>query len=369
MQRLAQSDSLAWLQHVLEHSKDYAVVLMDAHGIILDWLGAAENVLGYSADEALGQPADIIFTPEDRDAGLPQVEIETARSTGRAEDDRWHLRKGGVRFWGSGVLQPVRAVDGTLVGYCKIVRDRTDVRTQLTSSLHRIESLSAELKRRGEFMVRLGHELRNPLSAIRAAGYTIQRIGDPAVQRPCEVLERQVTVLVRLLDDLAEATRADARIARVIPQPVVLQEAVQLAVSAIQPAVAAKGQHLSVIVPEVPITFEADPARLQQMLTNLLTNASKFTPSGGHVSISATTDESMVVIHVEDDGVGIPPEVLPHIFELFTRASTTASTADGLGVGLAVVKELATLHGGGIEARSGAERGSVFTLRLPLRQG
>jgi PAS domain S-box-containing protein len=368
MQRLAQSDSLAWLQHVLEHSKDYAVVLMDAHGTILDWLGAAQYVLGYTADEAVGQPCDIIFTAEDRDAGLPQAEMDTARSTGRSEDDRWHVRKGGVRFWGSGIMQPVRAVDGTLVGYCKIMRDRTDVRTQLVALQHRIDSLAAEVKGRSEFMVRLGHELRNPLSAIRAAGYTIQRIGDPAVQRPCEVLERQVTVLVRLLDDLAEATRADARVARVMPQPVVLQEAVQLAVSAIEPAIAAKGQHLSVVVPDVPISFEADPARLQQMLTNLLSNASKFTPAGGHVSISATTDESMVVVHVEDDGVGVPAEVLPHIFELFTRSSATASTAEGLGVGLAVVKELATLHGGGIEARSGAGRGSVFTLRLPLRQ-
>ncbi|WP_280154692.1 PAS domain-containing sensor histidine kinase [Piscinibacter sp. XHJ-5] len=368
MQRLAQSDSLAWLQHVVEHTRDYAIVITDARGAVIDWLGAAETVLGYTADEAIGQPLAIIFTPEDRAAGAHFNEMETARRTGRSEDDRWHLRKSGVRFWSSGILQPVRAVDGTLVGYCKILRDRTDVRTQIESLQHRTDALAGELQRRSEFMVRLGHELRNPLAAIRAAGYTIQRIGDPAVQRPCEVLERQVSVLVRLLDDLAEATRADARIARVIPQPVVLHDAVQLAVAAVQQAVDAKKQQLSVIVPDVPIVFEADPARLQQMLTNLLTNASKFTPLGGHVSISATTDASAVVIHVEDNGVGIPPDVLPHIFELFTRSSTTASMADGLGVGLAVVKELATLHGGGIEARSGAQGGSVFTLRLPLQQ-
>lgn len=359
---------MAWLQHVLEATRDYAVVLVDPQGLIVDWLGAAEPVFGYTAAEARGQPLAMLFTAEDRDAGLERQEREVARATGRAEDDRWQLRKGDVRFWASGIMQPVKDEHGAVLGYCKIVRDRTDLRTRLDAVSNRAEALAGELGRRTEFMVRLGHELRNPLAAIRTAGYTIQRLGGTAVERPCEVLERQVTVLVRLLDDLAEATRADAHRARILPQPLVLQDALQLAASAMQAAVSAKRQHLAVVLPEVPITIEADPARLQQMLLNLLSNANKFTPEEGHLSLAATVEGETAIIHVQDDGVGIPDDVLPHIFELFTRATTTASNADGLGVGLAVVKELTALHGGGVEARSAAEGGTVFTVRLPLRQ-
>lgn len=359
---------MAWLQQVLATTRDYAVVLIDAEGVIVDWLGAAEKVFGYTPAEAVGRNMSILFTAEDREAGLDRQERELARATGRSEDDRWQLRQGDVRFWASGILQSVKDEHGAVIGFCKILRDRTDMRTHRDSLANRVEALTGELARRTEFMVRLGHELRNPLAAIRTAGYTLQRLGGPAVERPCEVLERQVTVLVRLLDDLAEATRADSHRTRILPQRLVLQEALQLAASGIQAAVDAKRQQLAVVLPEVPIKIEADPARLQQMLLNLLSNASKFTPEKGHLSLSATVEGEMAVIHVQDDGVGIPDDVLPHIFELFTRAGPTASSADGLGVGLAVVKELATLHGGGVDARSGAEGGSLFTLRLPLRQ-
>src|SRR5262249_27252562 len=148
-----------------------------------------------------------------------------------------------------------------------------------------------------------------------------------------------------LLDDLAEATRADARLGRILPQPVVLQESVRTATDAMRAAVEAKRQHLDVVVPDVPITFEADPARLQQMLLNLLGNAVKYTPNEGHLCVTGTIEGDMVAVHVEDDGPGISDELLPHLFELFTRGTRAAELEEGLGVGLAVVKELATLHG------------------------
>ena len=217
-------------------------------------------------------------------------------------------------------------------------------------------------------MLRLGHELRNPLAPIRATVYMVQRMNDPKLQRACEVLDRQVEVMVRLLDDLTEATRGDRPGRRLMVETVSLQDALQTAANAIQAASAARGQQLTLLAPDVPVSFEADPARLQQMLLNLLGNAIKFTPTGGRITLSATLEGEMVVIHVEDDGEGIPEDVLPHIFELFTRGTKEGSQVEGMGVGLAVVKELAELHRGSVEARSGAGRGSVFTLRLPLAQ-
>jgi two-component system CheB/CheR fusion protein len=362
------NDTSSWITHAIDTSRDHAVMLLDPGGRIVDWRGASENVLGYTAAEAVGQPFSIIFTPEDRDAALDRQELDVARANGRSEDDRWHLRKGGIRFWSSGVLQALRDAGGTLYGFCKILRDRTDHRTQHETLQHRIDTLAGDLERRRRFMLKLGHELRNPLAPIRATVYTIQRLNDPRLQRACEVLDRQVEVMVRLLDDLSEATRADARVGRVLPQPVVVQEAVRTAAVAMQAALDAKRQKLSVVLPDVPLTLEADPARLQQMLLNLLGNAVKYTPPEGHVAMSATIEGDMVAIHVEDDGPGISEDLLPHLFELLARGAKEAEFHEGLGVGLAVVKELATLHGGTVAVRSGAERGSVFTLRLPLAQ-
>jgi signal transduction histidine kinase len=140
----------------------------------------------------------------------------------------------------------------------------------------------------------------------------------------------------------------------------------QLAADGIRTSSEQQHQELVVTVPSVPITIQADPSRLQQMLLNLLSNASKYTPPGGHIHLTVTVEASEAVIRVTDDGAGISHEVLPHIFELFTRGEP-AGEVHGLGVGLAVVKELATLHGGGVEARSpGRGKGSVFTLRLPI---
>jgi two-component system CheB/CheR fusion protein len=361
-------DTSSWITQAIDTSRDHAVVMLDAEGRIVDWRGAAENLLGYTATEAIGQPFSMIFTPEDRDAGLDRQEMDVARANGRSEDDRWHLRKGGVRFWSSGVLQSLHDEHGTLFGYCKVLRDRTDQRTLLDTLQHRIDTLDSKLERRRRFMLKLGHELRNPLAPIRATVYTIQRLNDPRLQRACEVLDRQVEVMVRLLDDLSEATRADARVGRVIPQPVVVQEAVRTAAAAMQAAVSAKRQRLTLVLPDVPLTLEADPARLQQMLLNLLGNAVKYTPDVGHVAVMATIEGDMVAFHVEDDGPGIPDELLPNLFELLARGVREAESQDGLGVGLAVVKELASLHGGTIAVRSGTERGSVFSLRLPLLQ-
>src|SRR5262249_30210293 len=155
---------------------------------------------------------------EDREAQLDRQEMEVARLNGRSEDDRWHQRKSGTRFWSHGVLQAIHGKDGEVIGCSKIRRDRTDMRIQTESMQPRIDALTADLERGGEFMLRLGHELRNPLAPIRATVYTVQRLKDPRLQRACEVLDRQVEVMVRLLDDLTEATRADGRVGRILPQ-------------------------------------------------------------------------------------------------------------------------------------------------------
>jgi PAS domain S-box-containing protein len=356
----------AWVDAAIGETRDFAVILTDPDGVIVAWLGAASWVFGYAPDEAIGQRLAIIFAPEDVARELDKLEMAVALAAGRSEDDRWHVRKGGTRFWGSGVLWPVH-LDGSVVGFCKALRDRTDVRTRIDALEHRIAHQADKRSKMQTFLLTLGHELRSPLGAIVTAAHVLEQKYQAADL--VQVIKRQTATLTRLVDDVSQAAKTDSGIAtRLRIEPVVLQEALRLAAFTVQAAVDMKNQQLRVIVPETPIEIEADPTRLQQMVANLLSNATKYTPRDGHITLSGSIEGSMVVVRVEDDGIGIDEQVLPTIFDMFTRESTSDDAPEGLGVGLAVVKLLTTLHGGGIEARSnGRGKGSVFSLRLPLR--
>ena len=358
-----------WLDEALRNSRELAVLRLSPDGHIIGWHGAAERLFGYGADEICGRHFDTLFVADDRSRSLPGLEIEIARRTGSAEDDRWHLRKDGTRFWASGLLGRHCDAGGTVRGYVKLVRDRTDVRMRLESLQNRIDTLAAALQQRNEERLTLLHELRNPLAPLLSAARVLQQQNlPPATQsRMADVLQRQCELLKRLLEDAGAAggtpqTRLELR-------AVVLQEALEAAVRGLREESERRGLALELIAPPVPVTLHADPEHLQQMLLNLLGNAMKYTPEGGHITVTATIESDMVLIRFDDDGVGVAPENVDRIFELFTReARDDLPASGGLGIGLAVVKRLASLHGGFIEARSaGPGKGAQFLLQLPVR--
>lgn len=356
-----------WVARLLDSSIDHAVIFLDPGGKVVEWSGAAQRLFGYAEHEARGLPFAAIFTPEDLALGLDAQEIAMARTSGRSEDDRWHVRNDGSRFWASGVLQAVRDDNGELLALCKIVRDRTDVRTQVVALQNQLAAARQQAEERDRAIRSIAHELRNPMMPIFAAMALMQKeIGDTLRERSVEIVERQFGILKTLIDDLNEVARAEYVSPSVTGQPLVVQEALRRAVDGLAPMAAERGQTLRLVLPTGEIRIRADEVRLQQMLLNLIVNAIKYTPHGGHIGVSATVEADMAVIRVEDDGIGIDPKVLPHIFELFTREGRDPRTP-GDGVGLAVVKELARLLGGNVEARSpGLGNGSVFGLRLPL---
>ena len=360
------------LAGVLTDSPDYAIVLLDAHGRIEGWTGAAPQLFGYAADEALGQDYSLIFVAEDVQLGLHRHEMALAATQRRSEDDRWHLRKDGSRFWGSGVLQAIGDLESKRLRYCKLVRDRSDVRTRTQALENEVERLGTELRRHRDFTVAVVHELRAPLAPITSATDVLEVANDEgARQKARAVLRRQVSVLTRHIEDLYEASRASLGHMALHTETLVANDLLQVVVDDAAPSATTKSIDLRLVVPSQPVTLEADPRRLQQMVQNLLSNAIKYTPAGGRVVVSATVEGRDVAIRVEDTGVGIEPAVLPRMFELFTREERPDGkpAADGLGVGLALVKTLADLHGGMVEGRSlGRDKGSVFSLRLPLRQ-
>ncbi|HEX2223414.1 MAG TPA: ATP-binding protein [Thermoanaerobaculia bacterium] len=224
-------------------------------------------------------------------------------------------------------------------------------------------------RRKDEFLAMLSHELRNPLAAIHNAVQILAACGhDPAqVEKIRGLLERQLSQLVRLVDDLLDLSRVTRGQIRLRRGPVNLAEVVSTAVETSRPLIDARGHQLTVALPETPLHIDADAARLAQVLSNLLNNAAKYTRAAGRIDLAAEGDDGEVCLRVRDTGIGIAPEVLPRVFDLFVQAeSSTDRTEGGLGVGLTLARQLVEMHGGTIEARSaGLGMGTEIVVRLP----
>jgi signal transduction histidine kinase len=221
-------------------------------------------------------------------------------------------------------------------------------------------------QRKDEFLAMLGHELRNPLAPIHNA---VQLLDAPGtLPKARAIIERQVAHLKRLVDDLLDVSRITRRQIRLELKPVDLRTVINHAVEAARPLIDQRQHRFDVSLPEAPLMVSGDLTRLSQIVLNLLNNAAKYMQNGGRIVLSVSRDGEQAVIRVQDEGMGISAELLPHVFELFIQANRTLERSEGgLGVGLTLVRELAAMHGGSVSASSaGAGQGSEFVLRLPL---
>jgi PAS domain S-box-containing protein len=348
---------------LMENVKDYGIFLLDTQGRVVTWNAGAERTLGYKEAEIVGQPFARIFTPEDIDQEQPEHELRTAAEKGRVEDERWHVRKDGSRFWASGVVTPLWDEGGRLRGFAKILRDITErKRTE--------EELADANRRKDEFLAMLGHELRNPLAPVLNGLRLLEREGQdhPAIRQTVAMIDRQMGRVVRLVDDLldvARITKGKIQLRRSREQ---LGALVAHAVEGVRPLVESRKHTLSVSVPPAALWLDADPTRIEQVLANLLNNAAKYTEPGGHIGLTVEQEGKGAVVRVRDTGIGIRADMLNRIFDLFVQSDRTLDRAQGgLGIGLTLVRKLAEMHGGAVEARSeGIGKGSEFVLRLPV---
>jgi signal transduction histidine kinase len=225
-------------------------------------------------------------------------------------------------------------------------------------------------RHKDEFLAMLAHELRNPLAPIRNAVYSLnqQNAGDSGRQRQGQVIERQVGHMSRLLDDLLDVSRLTRGKITLHKCGVAVADVLNHAMEIVQPLAADRGQELLFTLPAPDVHVHGDPDRLTQAVGNLLTNAVKYTPEGGKIWLTAGQENNQAVVRVRDTGMGITPDILPYIFDLFTQEKRSLDRSQGgLGIGLTVVRNLVQLHGGTIEARStGKGEGSEFIIRLPL---
>jgi PAS domain S-box-containing protein len=357
-----------------------AVIGTDEAGAITFWNARAAKLLGWTEDDVLGRDLPSLILPaEERDLWAAQqqriaqgegapgrtpmrvlrrdrsaVEVEASTVAERV-DDRWER-----------TLFLVDATERLRTDEARWREAERQWSEELERERHARAEAEADARMRDEFMATLSHELRTPLSAIVGWAHLL-RTGnlDPADRtRAVETIDRSAKSQAQLIADILDVSSIVTGKLRITPQPVPLRAVVLSAVQTVEPAAGAKGVRVEVECEDDP-AVNGDANRLQQVVWNLLSNAVKFTPAGAVVHLRMREDGEAAVVEVRDEGRGIKPEFLPHVFERFRQAEDGAER--GLGLGLAIVRHLVELHGGTVLAASEGEgKGAVFTVRLPL---
>jgi len=267
------------------------------------------------------------------------------------------------------------SVPGVVRSKLKVFIDLIQAQRQAAAAeRQRIAAAAAEeaSRRKDDFIATLSHELRNPLAPLRNVVHLLRKrfAEEPTIETACGVLERQVKRMTVLIDDLSDVARITAGKIRLERTRIDLREVLTMSVESTQPLITQRRQSLSIDVGTEPLWVEADAVRLCQVFANLLTNASKYTPEQGGIWLEARTVARQVVVAVRDNGIGVEPEMLTRVFDLFVQSErSVVHRQGGLGIGLALVKELVQMHDGKVELTSeGVGRGTVVRVRLPLRE-
>jgi two-component system CheB/CheR fusion protein len=326
------------------------------------------EILGYDCAELLGKRFAEVTEPADRLESLERFQRLIAGGPMYTIEKRY-IRKDNTVVWARVAVSLIRDSAGQPARVVAVIEDITE-RKRLESELQRrVAELAEADRRKDEFLATLAHELRNPLAPIRNALHLMREPGgDPRVLEPERAMaERQVVHLARLIDDLMDIARISRGKIELRKETLLLAPVVERAVASVRSALESRGHRLEVALPEAPIAVTADPTRLEQILGNLLNNAIKYTEPGGSIQVVVERERDDVVIKVCDSGVGIEPELLPHVFDLFFQAENHRDRSQGgLGIGLSLVRRLVEMHGGTIHAHSaGPHKGSQFVIRLP----
>lgn len=319
-----------------------------------DFLGRpVEQIIGHTIDEIMGEPALQVIRPYiDRVLAGERVEFEIEIPYQEAGARYVHI-----------VYTPDLDARGAVCGWIGTIND-------ITGQKRLEQDLRAADRQKDEFLAMLAHELRNPLAPIRYALAAAKKSGGaPEHQaRAGEVVERQIAHMSRLLDDLLDVARISRGKLELQKEPTELTAVLAGAIEAARPIVDAKRHEVSIELPKRPVRLTGDAVRLTQVFANLLINAAKYTDAGGQIELRAMQEGGEVLVSVRDNGTGIPAELMPRLFTLFTQGSTALERAEGgLGVGLALARGIVELHAGSVQVSSGGlNQGSEFTVRLPL---
>jgi PAS domain S-box-containing protein len=325
---------------------------------------AYERVWGRSCQSLYENPRSFMDAVHPEDRERVRIAVLENQSRGEQTDKEYRVvRPDGSIRWVRDRAFPVKDAAGRFYRLVGIIDDFTERK-------HAEEALKEADRRKDEFLATLAHELRNPLAPLRN-GLQIMRLAGndrAAVEQARAMMERQLEQFARLVDELLDLSRISRGKIELHKERIELATVLDNALETCDPLIKQSGHELTVTLPDEPVYVDADKTRLAQALCNLLTNAAKYSERGGRIWLTAERQGGEVVVSVKDTGVGIPPHMLPRVFEMFTQVDRSLEKAQGgLGIGLAIVKRLVEMHGGSVEARSeGPDMGSEFILRLPV---
>jgi len=347
--------------------KDYAIFMLDPSGRIETWNAGAERTKGYTADEIVGQHMSRFYTPEDLERRLPATLLAQAEREGRVESEGWRVRKDGTRFWADVVITALVDDCGKLMGYAKVTRDLTE---RLRAQEEQLWLAHAEeaVRLRDEFLSIAAHELRTPLSAVQLQlqGLLERPEGlDPRIRSKVERACRSGERLVALVDTLMDVSRITTGSFNLAPSRFDLTVAVQEVVERFREHATRAGSTVTLRSDGV-LDGRWDRLRIEQVITNLLTNALKYA-AGTPVEITLSGTEHDVMVTVSDGGPGIPESAQERIFLRFERAAPMRNFG-GLGLGLYVARQIVEAHGGEIQLDRLRPKGAHFVIRLPREQ-
>ncbi len=345
------------------------IFVTDAHGdcsfVNRTWCELA----GMTPEQAAGIGWTRALHPDDRERVA--AEWYAAARAGLQFSSEYRFRRPDGRVsWLQGGAVELRSDAGDLLGHIGTVSDVTERKLAETALRESEETLRNADRKKDEFLATLAHELRNPLAPLRNGLHVMRLAPDdrPTLLRVQRMMERQLDQMVRLVDDLLDVSRISRGTIELDKEHVELSRVLEDAIETSRPLIEERRHDLRLHARDRSILVHADAARLSQVFANILNNAAKYTSPGGHIDVFVDCQDDYAVVRVSDDGIGISPDVLPRVFDMFTQGTASAKgSPGGLGIGLSIVQRLVEMHGGVVRAASaGPNRGSEFTVRLPL---
>jgi PAS domain S-box-containing protein len=378
--KAVQTEQLERYRLLVESVQDYAIFLLDNEGSVASWNAGAKRFKGYKKDEIIGKHFSVFYPQEDILNQKPQRELEEAKKFGRVEDEGWRIRKDGTRFWANVVITALYDEAGILRGFAKVTRDLTE-RKKMEDDLVKVNS---ELKQqqeeltllnqvKDEFISLASHQLRTPATGVKQyLGLVLQGFLGEVPKEQKVVLEKAFSSnerQIELINDLLRVAQIDAGRIVLKKTAVDITVLVKDVISEQNESFRVRRQYIELTAPAKPLIVNLDSRRFRMVLDNLIDNASKYTPSGGNITVCLEPINECISIAVEDTGVGIKEEDINKLFNKFTRIGNVLSEeVGGSGLGLYWANKVVQLHSGYIEVESKLGQGTKFTIMVPREE-